>query len=136
MNILPILLFGLLLKGESFSSIKDLLLKIDFASFSPVLQLLGVDKKTIDFLSSEEFEQNLSNGDFKSLIPLVSSLFSKPQAKVVEDDDEQSAHCDYVSPIKNVAPTDIGATIENYFNWLPYISYKHRVLNKPLIALD
>ena len=116
MNILPILLFGLLLKGESFSSIKDLLLKIDFASFSPVLQLLGVDKKTIDFLSSEEFEQNLSNGDLKSLIPLVSSLFSKPQAKVVEDDDEQSVHCDYISPIKNVAPTDIGATIENYFN--------------------
>lgn len=114
MNILPLLLIGLLMGGEKFSSLKDTLLKIDFASFSPILQLIGVDKKTVDFLSSEEFEKTLSSGDLKSLLPVVTSLFSKPTTEKEELDSPEQKPCDYLAPIKNVAPTDVGATIESF----------------------
>ena len=77
MNILPLLLIGVLLGGERFSSLKELIQKIDFPSFTPVFQLLGVDKKTIDFLSSEEFSNSISNGDLKSLLPLLAPIFTK-----------------------------------------------------------
>ncbi|MBR2337303.1 MAG: hypothetical protein IKA61_05120 [Clostridia bacterium] len=114
MNILPLLLIGLLLGGEKFSSFKDLLTRIDFASFSPVFNLLGVDKKTVDFLCSDDFANALSGGDgIKSLLPLLSSLLAKPQPEN-KDSKEQLKPCDYLSPIKNVAPTDVGTTIENY----------------------
>ena len=116
MNILPLLLVGLLLGGEKFSSFKDLLLKIDFSSFTPIFQLLGIDKKVVDFLSSEEFSNSLLSGDLKSLLPLCAPLFA-PREQVKEDcDDTEQKQCDYFSPIKNVAPTDVGATIENFFN--------------------
>ena len=115
MNILPLLLIGLLLSGEKFSTIKDLLARIDFASFAPVLQLLGVNKKTIDFLCSEEFSNSMSQeGDLKSFMPLLSTLFSQPKTEQEAEEDNVQKPCDYLSPIKNVAPTDIGATIENY----------------------
>lgn len=116
MNILPLLLVGLLLGGENFSSLKDLLSRIDFPSFSPVFQLLGIDQKTIDFLCSEDFSSTLANGDLKALLPLFSSIFTKTQPSKTEQEEKPLKPCDYLSPIKNVAPTEIGATIENYFN--------------------
>lgn len=116
MNILPLLLVGVLLGGEKFSSIKDLLLKIDFASFTPIFQLLGVDKSTVDFLCSEDFTNTLSNGDLKSILPLLSPLFSKAKNEEPKQEESPLKPCDYLSPIKNVAPTDVGATIENYFS--------------------
>ena len=112
MNILPLLLIGLLLGGDKFASLKDLLARIDFPSFAPVFQLLGVDKRTVDFLSSEEFSNTLSNGDLKSLLPLFAPLISKPIEQ--QTTEEEQKPCDYLSPIKNVAPTDVGATIENF----------------------
>lgn len=117
MNILPLLLIGILLGGERFSSIKDLLAKIDFPSFAPVFQLLGVDKKTIDFLSSEQFASVVSGGDLKSLLPLFTTLFTK-QSNASEEDFESDGETknDYLAPIKNVAPTDVGATIESYLD--------------------
>ena len=117
MNILPLLLIGILLGGERFSSIKELLSKIDFPSFAPVFQLLGVDKKTVDFLSSEQFASLLDGGDFKSLLPLLTTLFSKQPKENEEDvaEDNQTQN-DYLAPIKNVAPTDVGATIESYLD--------------------
>ncbi|MBR2384690.1 MAG: hypothetical protein IKA99_03665 [Clostridia bacterium] len=115
MNILPLLLIGILLGGEKFSSLKDILTRIDFPSFAPVFQLLGVDKSTVDFLSSEEFSSSIANGDLKSLLPLFSTLFAKkPQQNEDEESDQPQKNCDYVTPIKNVAPTEIGATIENF----------------------
>ena len=115
MNILPLLLIGILLGGERFSSLKELIQRIDFPSFAPVFQLLGVDKKTIEFLSSEEFSNSLSNGDLKSLLPLLAPILTKESKdKTEEDCDEEQKNCDYLSPIKNVAPTDVGATIENF----------------------
>lgn len=117
MNILSLLLIGILLGGERFSSIKELLARIDFPSFTPVFQLLGVDKKTIDFLSSEQFSNVVSGGDLKSLLPLFTTLFTK-QPNVSEEDleSDNEAKNDYLAPIKNVAPTDVGATIENYLD--------------------
>jgi hypothetical protein len=79
-------------------------------------KLLGVDKKIVDFLSSEEFANSLLSGDFKSLLPLCAPLFAKNQQSKEECDDVEQKPCDYFSPIKNVAPTDVGATIENFFN--------------------
>ena len=116
MNILPLLFIALLLGGDKISSFKDLLLKIDFPSFAPVFQLLGVDKKFVDFISSEEFTNSLSSGNLKSLLPLCAPLFTQNKQAEEDCDDEEQKPCDYFSPIKNVAPTDVGATIENLFN--------------------
>lgn len=117
MNILPLLLFGILLGGEKFASIKDLLSRIDFQSFAPVFQLLGVDKKTVDFLSSDQFSSILSNNDIKSLLPLLTTLFTKQNKEADEQEDSETENQnDYLSPIKNVAPTDVGATIESFLN--------------------
>ena len=81
LNVLPLLLIGILLGGERLSPIKEFLSKIDFASFSPIFSLLGVDKKTVDFLSSEDFEKMLSSsGNLTDLIPLLGSLFAKNTA--------------------------------------------------------
>lgn len=116
MNVLPLLLLGLLLGGDRFSSIKELLMHIDFASFAPVFQLLGVDQKTVDFLCSEEFADSLSqSGDIKTLLPYFTSLFSKP-SPTEKEPEQKLKPCDYLSPIKNVAPTDVGATIEKFLS--------------------
>ena len=118
MNVLPLLLFGLLLYSEKLSSLKELLLKIDFKSFSPILKLLGIKQGAIDLLCSEDFERILSSeGDLKSLLPLLGSLFNKEKETAPEQNDfEASPPIDFISPIKNVAPTDVEETISNYIN--------------------
>lgn len=118
MNILPLLFIGLLLGGDKLSSLKDIISRLDIPSFTPVFQLLGINQKTIDFLSSEEFSSSLTNGDIKSLLPILSALFTKPNSsdEKSEKESEMQKPCDYLAPIKNVAPTDVGATIENHFN--------------------
>ena len=109
MNILPLLLIGLLLGGERLNSIKEFLSKIDFASFSPIFRLLGLNQNTVDFLSSENFSKLLEENDFKNVLPLLSSLFTNQNNAEVkaEDVEEEDGLDKIISPIKNVAPTDV-----------------------------
>ena len=118
MNILPLLLIGLLLGGERVNSIKEFLSKIDFASFSPIFRLLGLSQNTVDFLSSENFSKLLEESDFKNILPLLSSLFTNQNsAEVKAEEDEKEESLDkIISPIKNVAPTDVEETFSSFFN--------------------
>jgi hypothetical protein len=118
LSILPLLLFGILLYGEKLSSLKELLLKIDFSSFAPVLKMLGIKQTAIDFLCSDSFEKVLSSqGDLKSLLPLLSTLFSKEKEQSSDENDlDTPSNADFISPIKKVAPTDIEETLSNYIN--------------------
>ncbi len=118
MNILPLLLIGLLLGGERVNSIKEFLSKIDFASFSPIFRLLGLNQNTVDFLSSENFSKLLQENDLKNILPLLSSLFTgQNESKVNEEESEEEESVDkIISPIKNVAPTDVEETFSSFFN--------------------
>ena len=118
LNILPLLLIGLLLGGERLNSIKEFLSKIDFASFSPIFRLLGLNQNTVDFLSSENFSKLLEENDFKNVLPLLSSLFtSHNNTEVKEEKAEEEDGLDkIISPIKNVAPTDVEETFSSFFN--------------------
>ena len=118
LNILPLLLIGLLLGGERLNSIKEFLSKIDFASFSPIFRLLGLNQNTVDFLSSENFSKLLEENDFKNVLPLLSSLFTShnnTEAKAEESEEEDGLD-KIISPIKNVAPTDVEETFSSFFN--------------------
>lgn len=118
LNILPLLLIGLLLGGERLNSIKEFLSKIDFASFSPIFRLLGLNQNTVDFLSSENFSKLLEENDLKNVLPLLSSLFTNQNNTEVkaEEVEEEDGLDKIISPIKNVAPTDVEETFSSFFN--------------------
>ena len=62
--LLPVFLVLVLFGGEKTKSVTELLSRIDFASFRPVFNLLGVNGKTVDFLCSEgkcRFSRNRLN---------------------------------------------------------------------------
>ena len=122
MNILPLLLFAVLLGGEKLYFIKDFLAKIDFKSFEPVLKMLGINNGAIDFLCSEKFNEMLSSDiDIKSLLPLLSTIFSKKDNEKEQnptENTEKSCRNDYLSAIKNVAPTDVEETLNDFLSWL------------------
>ena len=118
LNVLPLILIGILMGGEKFATVKEFLSKIDFPSFTPIFSLLGVNKKTMDFLCSKDFENLLSSsGNITDLLPLLGSLFSKkPETEKTEDgeSDGEKTHSDYFTAIKNVAPTDVEETLFSY----------------------
>lgn len=119
MNILPLLFFAVLLGGDKLYSIKEFLSKIDFPSFAPVLKLLGFNNSILEFLCSEKFSEILSSDvDIKSLLPLLSNLFTKQnhENNNPEKEDEAPLKNDYLSAIKNVAPTDIEETLNEILN--------------------
>ncbi len=118
MNILLLVLFAVLLGGDKLYSIKEFLSKIDFKSFAPVLKLIGLKNDAVDFLCSEKFEEILSSDlDLKSLLPLLSSLFAKKESENFgEQAENPPCKNDYLSAIKNVAPTDIEETLSDFLN--------------------
>ena len=119
MNILTLVLFAVLVSGNKFNSIKEFLARIDFSSFAPVLKLLGFNDKLLEFLCSENFEKLLQeSGDVKTLLPLLSNLFMKnpEQDDTQKVADNEPCTSDYLSPIKNVAPTDIEETLSEILN--------------------
>ena len=58
--LLPIFLILLLFGGDRTRGVGELLSRVDFASFKPVFDMLGVKKEIVDFLSSDEFENSIS----------------------------------------------------------------------------
>lgn len=120
MNILALILFAVLLGGEKLYFIKDFLCKIDFKSFAPVLKMVGLNNSVIEFLCSEKFDNILSSDvDLKTLLPLLATLFNKKNEDNEQSTDENTnKNCknDYLSAIKNVAPTDVEETLNNFLS--------------------
>ena len=117
MNLISIVvILALLFGGEKLNQIKEFLSRIDFPSFAPILQILGLKQEGIDFLSSEKFNKILTGElDLKTLLPLITSLFSTADKREDKSEPKQK-NSDYASPIKDVAPTDVEESINAYFN--------------------
>lgn len=119
-NILLGLLLIYLLGGNSLSGLTDLISKIDFASFAPLLRLLGMDEKTVDFISSEEFSSAMGEGaDLKKLLPLIlsSGILTKKQPPENNSDGEKTVDENIaLDPIKNVASTEIEENLGSFFS--------------------
>lgn len=110
--IVATLVFG----GDKINQIKEFLAKIDFKSFAPLLQILGVSKDGIDFLSSEKFEEILlGQTDLKTLLPILATLF-KQKDDGNEQESKDAFKGDFVAPIKEVAPTEVEESINSYFS--------------------
>ena len=118
MNLPLLLILFLLFGGERASDVKNLLARIDFASFSPILKLLGLSGDAVDFLSSESFGKLLEgDADLKSLLPTLFSSFGKKQEPHEEDTDgEPPAGNFHLDPINEIAATDVEETLGSYFS--------------------
>ena len=120
MNILPLLLFAVLLGGEKFYFVKDFLSKIDFKSFAPILKMLGLNGGAIEFLCSEKFDEIISQDmDIKSLLPLLATVFNKNSEnneQNTSENNDKPCKNDYLSAIKNVAPTDVEETLNSFLS--------------------
>lgn len=118
--LLPVFLVLVLFGGEKTKSVTELLSRIDFASFRPVFNLLGVNGKTVDFLCSEEFSRAVDgNLDAAALMKLVSDLAAKPERNEKADDESKNSSSTEVanklSPIENVVPSEIENSLTSYF---------------------
>ena len=118
MSFLPIILIILYLLNSN-GGIKELLGGLDIKSIAPLLSLFGVNEKAVDILSMPEITDLISGkGDFKALIPLLSSLVSsiktaEPQTSKIQSENTFSP--EYLNPIKDVASEEIYSTLYNYF---------------------
>lgn len=118
--LLPVFLVLVLFGGEKTKSVTELLSRIDFASFRPVFNLLGVNGKTVDFLCSEEFSRAVDgNLDAAALMKLVSDLAAKPERNEKADDESKNSSsakvANKLSPIENVVPSEIENSLTSYF---------------------
>lgn len=118
--LLPVFLVLVLFGGEKTKSVTELLSRIDFASFRPVFNLLGVNGKTVDFLCSEEFSRAVDgNLDAAALMKLVSDLVAKPERNEKADDESKNSSsaevANKLSPIENVVPSEIENSLTSYF---------------------
>ncbi len=118
--LLPVFLVLVLFGGEKTRSVTELLSRIDFASFRPVFNLLGVNGKTVDFLCSEEFSRAVDgNLDAAALMKLVSDLAAKPERNEKADDESKNSSsaevANKLSPIENVVPSEIENSLTSYF---------------------
>lgn len=118
--LLPVFLVLVLFGGEKTKSVTELLSRIDFASFRPVFNLLGVNGKTVDFLCSEEFSRAVDgNLDTAALMKLVSDLAAKPERNEKADDESKNSSsaevANKLSPIENVVPSEIENSLTSYF---------------------
>ena len=114
MNAILLVLVAILLSGNRFSQIKDMLKSIDFASFKPLLSLLGLNGKTLDFICSDGFAALLEgNADLSKITEVLAPLIRPSEesaAAVVQEKDFG------LEPIKSVAPSEIEESFGCYFN--------------------
>ena len=118
MNILPFLLILLFLNKGNLGEMTDLLKKIDFQSFAPILQMFGVDEKTLSFLSSDTFSELIDGKpSLKSILPLLTNFIKPKQSETSQSDEPpEKTESHYLSPIKTVASTEIETTLGLYFS--------------------
>ena len=119
MNILPLILIALLLFRKTDSPILEFIKNIDISSISPVLELLGVNADSLEFLKEENFKNFLSgNGDLKSLIPILLPLlknFTAPKTSYTADFSD-NLKSEYLSPIKDIANSEITNSLNGVFS--------------------
>ena len=118
--LLPVFLILLLFGGEKTKTVTEFISHIDFASFRPVFNLLGVNGKTADFLCSEEFSRATEGRlDAASRIKLVSELSARSERDEKADDECKNSSsaevANKLSPIENVVPSEIENSLTSYF---------------------
>ncbi|MBO4323159.1 MAG: hypothetical protein J5836_00710 [Clostridia bacterium] len=119
MNPLLIILAVLLLGGERTKFIETIK-NIDFNSFKPIFQLLGLNENFTEFICSENFSDFLDGGlDVKKLPELISSakdIFAAGSFKEkAESADEKPIEYLGLEPIKDVAPSEIEENLGSFF---------------------
>ena len=119
MSFLPLILIIFLLFKKSDSPALEFIKGLDVTSLAPILQLLGLDESFLNVLNDENFKNFLSgNGDIKSLIPIILPLLKNFSAPKPSQDFEFSENIksEYLSPIKDIASSDITSLLNGYFN--------------------
>ena len=77
MNFAPLLLILLYFWKNNPSWLKNVLPRLDLPSFAPLFKILGLNDKTVSFLTSEKFAAALSavfdndSADLKSILPAL-----------------------------------------------------------------
>ena len=115
MNFLPIVLIIVFLLSKKGGSKSD----FDLESITPLLSLFGVTEEIVKMISSDEIK-GIMNGNFdlKSIIPLITSIFSqmKNSTEVPSESSYQSPQApEYLNPIKDVASAEILSSLNSYF---------------------
>ena len=118
MNFFPLILIALLLLRKTNSPILELVKNVDMQSISPILELLGINLNSLEFLNDENFKNFLSgSGDLKSLIPLLLPLVKSFTAntQTSQTDFSDNLKSEYLSPIKDIANSEITNSLSGYF---------------------
>lgn len=128
MNFTPLLLILLYFWKNDPSWLKNVLPRLDLPSFAPLFKILGLNDKTVTFLTSEKFAAALAaafgndSADFKSLLPaivgLISSTDKSEEEKKAASEEKSSEAADvnaaYFTPVKDVMPDDISESLSEY----------------------
>ncbi len=121
---LIILVIFFIMKGNN-NNLLDFIKNVDLSSILPYLEMLGIDKKVVETISSEDFQKVLSGSfDVKTLLPLVmpilqNFIFSKQSATTQSYESEKQAYStdiQGISPIKDVASDEVVSMFSDYFN--------------------
>lgn len=121
---LIILVIFFIMKGNN-NNLLDFIKNVDLSSILPYLEMLGIDKKVVETISSEDFQKVLSGSfDIKTLLPLVmpilqNFIFSKQSATTKPYESEKQAYStdiQGISPIKDVASDEVVSMFSDYFN--------------------
>ena len=118
MSFIPLILILFLLFKKTDSPILEFVKGIDLSSITPILQLLGINERSLDFLNDDNFKNFLSgNGDLKSLIPMLLPLIKNftSQNPTPTADFSDSIKSEYLSPIKDFASPEITEILNEYF---------------------
>ena len=127
MNFIPlIILLFFLLKGKGNSTILDFIKNIDIKSITPILELLGVDKKTTETLSTLDLNNLTIKDVIPLLTPLITSFMQKSGgASFTESTPSSEYTSDYtttsnftaesLSPIQDIAGEEIKTAFNRYF---------------------
>ena len=106
MNYLPLILIATMLLKNS-SDFKNILSSIDLEGLSPLLSLTGLDASALESVKA----LLNSNGDLKTLLPLIMKGFLKSDTP-----QRESAKPQEFEPILDVASAEIISALGNYFS--------------------
>ena len=119
MNFLPLILIALLLFRKNDSPILEFVKNIDKESIMPILELLGVNADSLDFLNDENFKNFLDgNGDIKSLLPMLLPLIKSFTAykTTATNNFSDNIKSEYLSPIKDIASIEITNSLNGFLS--------------------
>lgn len=130
MNFAPLLLILLFFWKSNPSWVKNVLPRLDLPSFAPLFKILGLNDKTVSFLTSEKFAAALSavfdndSADLKSILPaligLLSSQSKAEEEKKAASEEKSSEAADvtaaYFTPVKDIMPEDVSESLSEYLH--------------------